>query len=107
MLRGENIDPNELTMTGAVAIVAVITRAPTMGGKPMHTLLLLILLILSACGDPCAESVDQTFLDHEADQDGAIRTESGLIYRELKEGWGPQPGPKSRVTVHYLSLIHI
>ena len=71
----------------------------------MHTLLLLILLILGACGDPCAESVDQTFLDHEADQDGAIRTESGLIYRDLKEGWGPQPGPKSRVTIHYKGML--
>ncbi len=67
----------------------------------MNPLLPLALFALSACTDPCAESVDQTFLDREAAKEGAVRTESGLIYQELKEGYGPHPGPKSRVTVHY------
>ena len=71
----------------------------------MNALLPCALLLLSACSDPCAESLDQAFLDREAAQDGAIRTESGLIYRELKEGWCPQPGPKSRVTVHYKGMF--
>ena len=67
----------------------------------MNMLLPLTLLAFAACSDPCAESVDQAFLDREAAKPGAVRTESGLIYPELQEGYGPHPGPKSRVNVHY------
>ena len=62
---------------------------------------LFALFALSACADPCAESVDQSFLDREAAKEGAIRTESGLIYQALEEGYGPHPGPDDKVTVHY------
>ena len=55
-------------------------------GRAMTSLLapplLSLALWLSGCGDPCAEQVDQAFLDRAVSADGAIRTESGLIYLE-------------------------
>ncbi len=71
----------------------------------MNALLPFALLALAACSDPCAESIDQAFLDGEAAKEGAVRTESGLIYQELKAGYGPQPGPKDRVTIHYKGMF--
>ena len=71
----------------------------------MNPLFPLALLALAACSDPCAESIDQAFLDREAAKEGAVRTESGLIYQELKGGYGPQPGAKDRVTVHYKGMF--
>ena len=69
--------------------------------KKRHALHLLAICALTACGDPCAESVDRAFFDREAAIEGAIRTESGLIYQQLSEGYGPYPGATDRVTVHY------
>lgn len=43
----------------------------------------------------------RVFLDKAAAEAGAIRTPSGLIYKELTAGTGPQPGPSARVRVHY------
>ena len=44
---------------------------------------------------------DQAFLDQATAEEGAIRTESGLIYKELKAGLGPSPGPTDIVAVRY------
>ena len=63
--------------------------------------ILLVALWLCGCGDPCADQVDQAFLDQAAAEEGAIRTESGLIYKELKAGLGPSPGPTDIVAVRY------
>ena len=71
----------------------------------MNALLPLALLAFTACADPCAETIDQAFFDREAAKEGAVRTESGLIYQELQEGYGPHPGPDSRVTVHYKGMF--
>jgi len=43
----------------------------------------------------------KTFLDQEAAQEGALRTDSGLIYRELEPGTGESPGRTDTVRVHY------
>ena len=55
----------------------------------MNALLPFALLALAACSDPCAESIDQAFLDGEAAKEGAVRTESGLIYQQLKGATAP------------------
>jgi FKBP-type peptidyl-prolyl cis-trans isomerase len=41
------------------------------------------------------------FLENAAAEPGAIKTASGLVYRELVPGAGPQPGPTAKVRVHY------
>ena len=41
------------------------------------------------------------FLERAASEPGAVRTPSGLIYRELAPGSGAQPASTDRVKVHY------
>lgn len=41
------------------------------------------------------------FLAKMAKREGAVTTESGLIYIETKAGTGPAPAPTDQVTVHY------
>lgn len=43
----------------------------------------------------------QAFLTAEAGKDGAVQTESGLIYVELEAGTGASPTATDEVTVHY------
>jgi len=45
------------------------------------------------------------FLDEMAEEKGAIRLESGIVYRELAAGTGEQPGPSSKVRVHYVGKL--
>lgn len=40
-------------------------------------------------------------LERAAKEPGAVKTDSGLIYRVLKEGKGKQPNATDRVRVHY------
>jgi len=47
------------------------------------------------------QAASTAFLEKAAEAPGAIRTESGLIYTELKAGSGAQPGPTDTVKVHY------
>ena len=66
---------------------------------------LIIALVLSACEDPCAEKIDRDFLAKAAAEEGAIQTESGLVYKVLKSGYGPKPEAGDRVTVHYKGML--
>jgi FKBP-type peptidyl-prolyl cis-trans isomerase FkpA len=47
----------------------------------------------------------KTFLEEAAKEQGAVRTESGLIYKELQAGTGEQPGPTDVVKVHYRGTL--
>ncbi len=50
----------------------------------------------------CASAFAQAdALERAAQEPGAVRTDSGLIYRVLKEGNGRQPQATDRVRVHY------
>lgn len=43
----------------------------------------------------------RAFLEQAAAEVGAVRTESGLVYRELRLGTGPSPKLTDKVRVHY------
>lgn len=43
----------------------------------------------------------QAFLDTAAKEAGAVKTESGLVYRETAAGTGPTPVATDKVKVHY------
>jgi FKBP-type peptidyl-prolyl cis-trans isomerase FkpA len=43
----------------------------------------------------------KAFQDKAAQEQGAVRTESGLVYKELQAGTGPSPGAEDVVMVHY------
>jgi FKBP-type peptidyl-prolyl cis-trans isomerase FkpA len=43
----------------------------------------------------------KTYLAKAAEETGAVKTDSGLIYKEISAGTGPSPTPSDRVKVHY------
>lgn len=47
------------------------------------------------------KKASQTFLDKAAKAKDVIKTDSGLIYSEIKAGTGEQPKPTDKVKVHY------
>ena len=59
----------------------------------------------AGCLDPCADRTDQAYLNAAAQEEGALRTESGMVFRELKEGYGPTPGDGDVVQVHYKAML--
>ncbi len=67
--------------------------------------LLPLTALLIGCGDSCAEQVDSAFLAAAAAEPGALQTESGLIYQELKVGDGPSPLPTDQVLVRYTGML--
>lgn len=46
------------------------------------------------------------FLATAAAEPGAIRTPSGLVFREVQEGTGASPTPEDTVSVHYVGSLH-
>ena len=44
-------------------------------------------------------------LDKAAAEPGAVKTDSGLVYRALKEGTGAQPKDTDTVRVHYRGTL--
>lgn len=48
----------------------------------------------------CALAQNAT-IDKAAAEPGAIKTDSGLVYRSVKDGTGPQPKDTDTVQVHY------
>ena len=71
----------------------------------LGALLLLCALALAACGDDPPDAAGQAFLDEAAAEEGAIRTESGLVFKQLKAGYGPKPEDGDRVEVHYTGSL--
>lgn len=51
------------------------------------------------------KAASQAYLDKAATQPGAVKTESGLIYRELSAGTGPSPTATDRVKVNYRGTL--
>lgn len=47
----------------------------------------------------------QAYLDQMAAEDGAITTDSGLVYLEVAPGAGAQPGAQSAVKAHYKGTL--
>ncbi|RUO88898.1 FKBP-type peptidyl-prolyl cis-trans isomerase, partial [Corallococcus sp. AB018] len=45
------------------------------------------------------------FLEEKAKEPGAVKTESGLIYKETQAGTGPQPQASDIVKVHYKGTL--
>jgi len=48
---------------------------------------------------------DLVFLEEYAQQEGVVKTNSGLMYRVLREGDGEKPNSDSNVRVHYIANL--
>lgn len=44
-------------------------------------------------------------IEEAAAEEGAVKTESGMVFRSLEEGEGASPGAADRVTVHYKGTL--
>ncbi|HEY3824793.1 MAG TPA: FKBP-type peptidyl-prolyl cis-trans isomerase [Bryobacteraceae bacterium] len=75
----------------------------------MRALLVLIAIGLISCssapqsGSPSSGS--QAFLDQAAKESGAVKTDSGLVYRELTPGTGASPKASDVVKVNYRGTL--
>ena len=68
----------------------------------MRVLPVFLFLALISCS-PKPES--SAFLEKAAAEPGAIKTPSGLVYREITPGSGPSPSASDIVTVHYRGTL--
>jgi FKBP-type peptidyl-prolyl cis-trans isomerase len=51
------------------------------------------------------KQASEEFLAKAAAEAGAVRSESGLVYREMTPGTGESPKPEDRVRVHYTGTL--
>ncbi len=52
-----------------------------------------------------AKAAGKAYLEKAAAEPGAVKTESGLVYRELKAGAGASPAATDTVKVHYRGTL--
>ena len=52
-----------------------------------------------------AVEAGETFRNQYAEQDGVMRTDSGMLYRILDEGSGEKPAASDKVVVHYRGTL--
>jgi FKBP-type peptidyl-prolyl cis-trans isomerase FkpA len=76
----------------------------------MRPLLFLLAVVLAGCSSKSTESGaspgdPKSYLDKAAAQPGAIKTDSGLVYRELRPGSGGYPKASDTVTVNYRGTL--
>ncbi|MBZ5595237.1 MAG: FKBP-type peptidyl-prolyl cis-trans isomerase [Acidobacteriia bacterium] len=75
----------------------------------MRLLLLLLSFVLLSCSSSGPAVMDsagsKAYLEKAAAVPGAIRTSSGLVYRELKAGTGASPKATDVVKVHYRGTL--
>ncbi|HEX4275537.1 MAG TPA: FKBP-type peptidyl-prolyl cis-trans isomerase [Bryobacteraceae bacterium] len=62
-----------------------------------------LLVFLSVALISCSSSSD--YLEKAAKEPGAVKTESGLVYRELRPGSGPSPKASDTVKVNYRGTL--
>jgi FKBP-type peptidyl-prolyl cis-trans isomerase len=86
------------------------------GMRPLLVLLSIAMISCSSSSSPeskapaesspaASSTGGQGFLDKAAAEPGAIRTPTGLVYRELKAGSGPSPTASDIVKVHYRGTL--
>jgi FKBP-type peptidyl-prolyl cis-trans isomerase FkpA len=73
----------------------------------MRAILVFLAAILAGCSSNSStgSGADQAYLEKAAAEPGAVRTASGLIYRELRPGSGASPTATDTVTVNYRGTL--
>jgi FKBP-type peptidyl-prolyl cis-trans isomerase FkpA len=63
------------------------------------------MLLISCSAPPPDEAASKAYLEKAAAVPGAVKTASGLIYRNLREGTGSSPNPTDTVKVNYRGTL--
>src|SRR3954447_23361079 len=72
----------------------------------MRLALVFLSIVMIACFSATESKSDSSgYLEKAAKEPGAIKTESGLVYRELRPGTGPSPKATDTVKVHYRGTL--
>jgi FKBP-type peptidyl-prolyl cis-trans isomerase FkpA len=74
----------------------------------MRALLAALSLTLFSCSSeqkPLTDADQKAYLDKAAQEPGAVRTGSGLVYRELRAGTGVSPLTSDTVNVQYRGTL--
>jgi FKBP-type peptidyl-prolyl cis-trans isomerase FkpA len=74
----------------------------------MRSLVIVPILALTACSSdpaPPDAAANKAYLEKAAAEPGAVRTPSGLIYKELREGTGTAPVATDTVKVNYRGTL--
>src|SRR5580698_1746873 len=79
-------------------------------GEPYMTLNRAILvipsiLLISCSSAPPDAAASKAYLEKAAAEPGAVKTPSGLVYRELRAGTGTSPAPTDTVRVKYRGTL--
>jgi FKBP-type peptidyl-prolyl cis-trans isomerase FkpA len=73
------------------------------------TAVLFVALVLVSCSRSEKAGQDspatQAYMEKAAAEPGAVKTASGLIYRELRAGTGASPAASDSVKVHYRGML--
>jgi FKBP-type peptidyl-prolyl cis-trans isomerase FkpA len=59
----------------------------------------------AASGVEREKAASQAYIDKAAAEPGAVKTDSGLLYRELRPGTGPSPAAADTVKVNYRGML--
>ncbi len=78
--------------------------------RPLWFVLAVVLVGCSSSTSPSTESGaspgdPKAYLDKAAQKPGAVKTDSGLVYRELRAGSGESPKASDTVTVNYRGTL--
>jgi FKBP-type peptidyl-prolyl cis-trans isomerase FkpA len=75
----------------------------------MRLLVLVLSAVLISCSSSGPSAPDsagsKAYLEEATAMPGAVRTASGLVYRELNAGTGPSPKATDMVKVHYRGTL--
>ena len=96
-----NLTPADLTQVSAGITDGVLKREPKVPLDTFGPKIQQLATARAAAGAAAEKEGAQGFLDKAAAEPGAVKTASGLIYRETTPGTGDAPKATDRVKVHY------
>jgi FKBP-type peptidyl-prolyl cis-trans isomerase FkpA len=71
----------------------------------MRALVCLLAVVLIGCSSSTPTGDPKAYLEKAAAEPGAVKTASGLVYRELRAGTGGSPTASDAVTVNYRGTL--
>ncbi|MBM7112315.1 FKBP-type peptidyl-prolyl cis-trans isomerase [Archangium primigenium] len=100
-----NMSPEDLAYMQAGLSAEVLGKEPAVDVRSYGPLIVELARNRSEARAAEAKKKSQPFLEAAAQEPGAVRTESGLIYKDLTVGSGASPTASDTVTVHYRGTL--